>query len=113
MFEYKAQLVKVIDGDTIDIDIDLGFHIVLRQRCRLQGVNCPEARGLTKEAGDQATEFVRTWFQSGGDPVTVQSSKPYPNDKYGRFLVVVHGKIAAPSLNDALLSSGNAVPYMV
>ena len=45
MFEYRASLVKIIDGDTIDVDLDLGFDVVLKkQRIRLYGINTPESR---------------------------------------------------------------------
>ena len=45
MFEYKASLVKVVDGDTIDVDLDLGFGVWLKkQRVRLYGINTPESR---------------------------------------------------------------------
>ena len=45
MFEYRCSLVKIIDGDTIDVDLDLGFSVVLKkQRIRLYGINTPESR---------------------------------------------------------------------
>ena len=45
MYEYKCRVIKVVDGDTIDVDIDLGFNITLsNQRIRLQGVDTPESR---------------------------------------------------------------------
>lgn len=112
MYEYKAFLVKVVDGDTIDINIDLGFRITVLQRCRLRGLNCPEKRGPTKAAGDAATQFTAEWLGKTGT-LTIKSSKPYPDDKYGRFLVDVSSPVQPTTLNEALLSSGNAVPYMV
>lgn len=121
MYEYKATVWRVVDGDTIDIDIDLGFRITVRQRCRLRGLNCPEKRGETKEAGIQATRFTEQWLggvahQSGATyaPIVIRSSKPYADDKYGRFLVdVFYDTTGKNSLNEALIASGNAVPYMV
>jgi len=45
MYQYKIkQIVKVIDGDTVDVDIDLGFNLTIRQRVRLKGINAPESR---------------------------------------------------------------------
>ena len=44
MYEYKAKLVRVVDGDTIDCEIDLGFDITVRQRVRFAGINAPESR---------------------------------------------------------------------
>lgn len=116
MYEYKAKLVKVVDGDTIDIDIDLGFHLCIRQRCRLRGVDCPEKKGATKEAGLAAQAFTATWLGRLGT-LLIRSSKPYADDKYGRYLVEVFdpsvGNTASTSLNNALLVEGHAVPFMV
>lgn len=116
LYTYSAKLLKIVDGDTVDLVFDLGFKISLVQRCRLQGVNTPEIRGDSKEAGIQATEFVKSWFSSDLDQFfIVKSSKPYGDDKYGRFLVRIY-KTPNPeeiSLNEALVSAGLAVPYMV
>ena len=50
MYEYKATIIKVVDGDTVDVDIDLGFDVWLRnQRIRLFGIDCPESRTRNKK----------------------------------------------------------------
>jgi len=112
MYTYLARLVKVVDGDTIDIDISLGFRITIMQRCRLRGINTPETRGASREAGLKASEFTKAWL-AGVEQLTIHSFKPYGDDKFGRFLVQVFKTPTEPSLNDALLASGNAVPFMV
>lgn len=111
MYEYKALLVRVIDGDTVDLSVDLGFHVTILQRCRLSGVNAPEVRGENKVAGIAATEFVKGWFPLDGR-VVIKSAKPYADDKYGRFLVEVYRPTEVSSLNESLVTSGHAVPYM-
>lgn len=110
MYEYRATLVKVVDGDTIDIDVDLGFRLTVRQRCRLKGLNCPEKKGVTKAAGDAATAFSAAFLGSLGSNLVIRSAKPYADDKYGRFLVDVF--VDGKSLNEALLLNKHAVPFM-
>ena len=56
MYKYNAELVRVIDGDTVELDIDLGFHITARQIVRLLGVDAPETR--TKDLGEKARGFI-------------------------------------------------------
>ena len=90
MYEYHATVLRVVDGDTIDLDVDLGFHIHVQQRVRLAGINAPE-HGT--KAGDAATKFLHeqlfgmrsTPFQE----VVIRSTKPPKTEKYGRWLADV------------------------
>jgi len=116
MYEYKARVVKVIDGDTLDLEIDLGFHVKHELRLRLNHLDAPEMRF---EAGRKAKEYVISWlttcpWENGVALVTVKTDRD-KTEKYGRYLGVVYayGPVAEglPSLNDALLASGNAQPY--
>lgn len=124
MYEYKARVLRVVDGDTVDVEVDLGFRIKIVQRCRLRGLNAPEMKGATREAGLAAMRFVDEWLGLSvsvdgarwyDKPVVIRSRKPYGDDKYGRFLVDVYRTegASAESLNAALLRTGNAVPFMV
>ena len=65
MFEYKCKLVKVVDGDTVDVDIDLGFGVWLQnQRIRLYGIDAPESRtsdAEEKKYGLAAKERMQEW----------------------------------------------------
>lgn len=120
MYEYRAKIINVVDGDTIDVDIDLGFHITVRQRCRLAGINTPELRDpdpTVRAKGVEAKRFVEAWVakhqNAAASPgaVTVRSEKPYPDDKYGRYLADVYC-LAHPDdttgLNAALVDEGLA-----
>lgn len=123
MYEYRAKVVNVVDGDTVDVQIDLGFHIVVSQRCRLRGVNCPEVHGASKVAGLAAKDFTAKWVASLADgDVFIKTKKPYADDKYGRFLVEARRAGAGicegaenheETLNAALLRTKNAIPFMV
>lgn len=99
----RCTVLNVVDGDTIDCEIDLGFHILTRQRLRLFGVDTPE-RG--QPGYDTATEFVRSACL--GKAVQLET---YRADKYGRFLAVVRLPGAAQSVNEQLLAGGLAKPY--
>lgn len=113
MYEYKARVTTVVDGDTVDVEIDLGFRITTKQRCRLSGINAPETKGAEKTAGGAAKDFVFHWLQANGWDVLIRSEKPYADDKYGRFLVIIYTVNARveESLNAAMVRTGHAVIY--
>ena len=101
MYEYKAKLVKVVDGDTVDLDVDLGFHMTARIRFRLARINTPEVRGKEKEAGLLAKAFVLHELLNAD--IVVKTEK---TGKYGRWLgeIFVEGN----NLNDALVKNNHA-----
>lgn len=119
LFTYRAEVVRVIDGDTIDFDVDLGFHDHQGIRTRLLGINAPEMSTL---AGKAARQFVVDQFMACGAVVAVVLGSPAgpppilleietfkdAGDKYGRWLARVHlpGGVV---LNDLMVSSGHAV----
>ena len=117
-FVYRVTVAKVVDGDTLDVDIDLGFSMTLMgQRLRLLWVNTPERKGKTKAAGDAAWRFATKWLGSHTN-IMIRSRKREPGhaveDSFGRFLVEVFGdndQGEQECLNAALLESGNAVPF--
>ena len=96
---YEAELVRVVDGDTLDCKIDLGFNMQTTQRVRLSSVNAPEPRGAEAVAGKWVGEKVRSWF--GGEKDLVLKSNSYEPDKYGRCLANVW--CMGVSLNNWLL----------
>ena len=105
MYEYAARPVKVVDGDTLDVDIDLGFNIHTKQRIRLLGVNCPE-HGTT--AGDDATAFTKAWIEQHGPDLTVRTLLDR-REKYGRILGTI--TVGNRTLNQDLITGGHGVDY--
>lgn len=105
MYEYAARALTVIDGDTLDVDVDLGFNIHSKQRIRLLGVNCPEHGTL---AGDNATAYTNQWIAQNGPALTIQTVKDR-REKFGRLLARVIA--ASRALNDDLVTDGHAVAY--
>jgi len=110
MYEYNCKIVRVIDGDSILVDIDLGFGT---WRCgesiRLFGVDCPECRSRDpkeKAAGLAAKEFVKGLLHDGGTYTLTTKEK----GKFGRYLGVIMLSDKT-SVNAALVSEHLAVPY--
>ena len=112
-FCYGAKVEKVIDGDTVDLIIDLGFDIHHKIRVRLYGVDTPESRTVNKaekEAGLKAKEFVKTWADSHAS-VVIETIKD-KNEKYGRVLANVYSdELKSSCLNTELVSKGFAKAY--
>ena len=117
MYEYRATLLKIVDGDTVDVDIDLGFDIVLRdQRIRLYGIDTPESRTRDleeKKCGKLAAKYIE-------DHIKVSSTfnlrtRLDGKGKYGRILgeliCFVPEFDREMSLNDAMIMKKLAVKY--
>jgi micrococcal nuclease len=105
MYVYGARVLRVVDGDTIDTLVDLGFGITLMQRIRLLGINCPE-HGTPE--GDAATAYTTAWVAEHGPEFTLRTVLD-KREKFGRILGIVMA--GARTLNDDLLAAGHAVPY--
>lgn len=88
MYEYKTKILRIVDGDTIDVEIDLGFGIQLqRVRIRVNGIDCPETRTsdkIEKKYGQLAKEYAQTILPIN----SIQTLKTENNktDKFGRVL---------------------------
>lgn len=104
MFDYNATVVKVIDGDTVDLSVDLGFHVGIAIRTRLLGIDAPET---STAEGKVARDRLRAELPVG-QAVTIHTEKD-PGDKYGRWLAQISG----PSGDVAqwMIGQGLAVAY--
>lgn len=125
-YTYQATLLKTVDGDTVDLKIDLGFRTYIEERCRLYGINTPEKKGETLFAAKAAEEFLKTLLIGG--PLRIKTFKD-KGDKYGRFLAVIYAPLsytdgAVPRtahydpkgiwtpVNELMVRTGHAVKYM-
>jgi micrococcal nuclease len=110
MYQYKIkEVVKIVDGDTVDVVIDLGFDITRKERVRLNGIDTPET--LTKDEvekkyGLEAKTFVQKWFSEQGEILI----RTYKDDKYGRTLGDFYGQ-GEKTLNTLLIEQGFAWVY--
>ena len=84
----KAQVVRVVDGDTVDFRIDLGWNLSMVERCRLLDVDTPEIRGRERPQGLEYKEFVINWL-SAYEYYWIRSRK-YKSGKYGRTLTDIY-----------------------
>ena len=115
MFEYRIkQVLKVVDGDTIDVDIDLGFSISYSQRLRLAGIDTPESRTtdkFEKTLGLESKEYLKSKLKDSKD-IVVKTEKPDSSEKYGRILGWVYVNGDTKSLNEQMIEDGYAWGYM-
>lgn len=113
LFFYKAHVKKVLDGDTIDLLIDVGFNMHFSGRVRLYGVNTPESRTSNpqeKIAGLAAKEFVENWIEENNHIVFIKTIKD-KNEKYGRLLAEVYNQDKTKCLNVEIVNAGLAKSY--
>jgi len=116
-FWYSAKVLNVIDGDTLDLMIDLGFNIHHKIRVRLYGVNTPESRTkdlAEKEMGLKAKSFTQDWLTR--HQWVFVNTIPDKNDKYGRILAKIYSSenIDNPTtacLNTDIIQAGYAREY--
>ena len=107
MYEYRAYVRKVYDGDTITVDIDLGFDMILhKQKIRLLKINAPEVRGPSRELGLKSRDALREKIGSKWIKLKIQKDK---KGKYGRWLGEIW--INDVCVNDWLLKEGYAEVY--
>ena len=115
MYEYQVKKVlKVVDGDTIDVDIDLGFSISYTQRVRLAGIDAPESRTRDKKEKALGLE-VKDKLKKAIDAATkivIKTEKPDSSEKYGRILGWVFLDDNKVSINQTLIDEGYAWGYM-
>jgi micrococcal nuclease len=115
MYEYRVKSVlAVIDGDTIDVEIDLGFDISITKRVRLAGIDTPESRTTDKNEktlGLEAKALLKQQL-AGAKTIVIKTEKPDSSEKYGRVLGWVYLDGAATSFNETMIASGYAWSYM-
>ena len=85
MYKYKAQVINIVDGDTIDCDVDMGFYITTRQRFRIKGIDAPEVRGPEKAEGKKAKKWLQDVLLNASIVLTT-----YKADSFGRWLCDVN-----------------------
>ena len=112
MFRYGAKLLRVVDGDTADVMIDLGFSTWVKARLRFKGVDTWEkrTRNLEEKAkGLLASEFTKKYLEMNDGKFEIQS---YGKGKYGRVLAEIFIDGEEKFLNDLLIENGHAYVYV-
>lgn len=115
MYTYNARVIKVIDGDTIDLEIDLGFHVKITKRARLSGIDTFEKHSrlvFERELAAKATALLTNILEKKIVKIKTLIDK---EDKYGRILVEVYANDFDfenhNSVNIMLIQEGLALPY--
>lgn len=112
MYTYKIEkILKIVDGDTVDVSIDLGFNITIKQRVRLKGVNSAETKTKDleeKKRGMDAKLWLEKELSKKGDWII----ETYKEDKYGRILGILYCIGDPVTINEKMLNEGVAVPYL-
>tara|TARA_R100001440_G_scaffold35695_2_gene54771 strand:+ start:7083 stop:7505 length:423 start_codon:yes stop_codon:yes gene_type:complete len=111
VYEYKCQVTRVVDGDTVDCVLDLGFSILHKCRVRLYGIDTPESRTRDldeKARGKLASKFLKEAIDNG-NKIVLKSQLKDSKGKYGRVLgsIVVDGL----DINKAMVANNLAVKY--
>jgi micrococcal nuclease len=115
MYEYFVKEVKnVVDGDTIDVIIDLGFDILFASRVRLAGIDTPESRTTDKAEkvlGLEAKEYLKKHLKDAKS-VVIRTEKMDSSEKYGRILGWVYVNGESESVNNKMINDGYAWGYL-
>ena len=116
MYTYRIKkITSIIDGDTIECDIDLGFDISLNQKIRLAGIDTPESRTkdlVEKKWGLEANEFLKTKLQENRGQIIIKTEKPDSTEKFGRILGWLFLSESTESINEIMINEGYAWSYM-
>ena len=115
MYEYRVKKVTgVVDGDTIDVELDLGFNISYSQRVRLAGIDTPESRTTDKKEkalGLESKQRLKDVL-SKAQVIVIRTELPDSSEKYGRILGWLFLDGAEKSVNEALVADGYAWGYL-
>ena len=106
-------VLKVVDGDTIDASIDLGFDISLSKRIRLAGIDAPESRTTNlkeKALGLETKEWLKKTLEGAKD-IIIKTEKPDSTEKYGRIIGHLFINDQETSLNNQMIAEGYALEY--
>lgn len=108
MYNYNAKIIRWVDGDTFEAEVDLGFFVTYRSMFRVFGIDTPEITGVTKEAGLAAKAYA-VKLAPPGSFVPITTYKP---DKYGRWLasLSVKTEVGVEDFATVMLKFGQAVP---
>ena len=104
MYEYRAFVTKVYDGDTITVDIDLGFNTkIIGEKVRLKGLNAPEIRGVERTEGLQSRDWLRNGVLNRDIIVKTEQDK---KGKYGRYIGTIY--LDGNDINKELVANNHA-----
>ncbi len=111
MYEYRAKPLRIVDGDTVHLEIDLGLETSRKIKCRLYGINAPEMNTLEGKAARAHLEgLIKAAIDKDGY-LRVSTIKDR-TEKYGRYLVMLSDHDGNDWLNNIMVANGHAMVYM-
>ena len=113
-YAYRFELIRIVDGDMLEVRFDLGFGIQATEIVRIRDIDAPEERGQTLQEGREATAWVAGWFMRTAKPYIGYTTKRKWKDKkgkYGRYLVRVTGDSSNADLGADMVEEGFAKVY--
>lgn len=117
MFEYEykvKEVVRVVDGDTVDVILDLGFGLTMSQRCRIAGIDTPEKRTRDleeKKYGLAATKYAEEWFEANKGRLVVRTKIDGSTGKFGRLLAYFFNNETEVCYNEQIVADKLAWEY--
>ncbi len=116
MYDFKIKnVIKIVDGDTIDVDIDLGMNTIkANERIRLAGIDTPESRTtdkFEKSLGLESKEYLKSKLKEAKS-IIIKTELPDSTEKYGRMLGWIYLDGDTVSINDHMINDGYAWKYM-
>ena len=115
MFEYRVKITRVVDGDTVDAELDLGFNIKYKERIRLMGIDTPESRTrnkVEKKLGLKSKARLKELISEHKGNIILTTAKE-GKGKFGRILgsLVISDNGVEANLNDIMIAEGHAREY--
>ena len=102
---FNVEITKVIDGDTVEANVDLGFHVTFNSRFRLLACNTPERRKATMEAFNAAKNFTQEWCDTHAGAIEIETME---KDSFGRWLAMFRCQTTGEYLNKRLIDEGHS-----
>ena len=112
-YHYRCRLRTPIDGDTVELDVDLGFYVQITTRVRLDGIDTPELKGKTPEERQMAQDalwLVSQWCRERSDRILLHTVKD-KRDKFGRLLATLIDQETGETLQQELIAAKLARAY--
>lgn len=108
---HNVQLIRVVDGDTVRLKVDVGFHMTFEDNFRLADINAPEPRGAEKVAGLKSKVALEQMIAEEYEQHSGLKIVTYKEGKFGRWLVSLLSHETGESLNNRMITEGHAKPY--
>lgn len=102
---FNVEILRVVDGDTVEAEVDLGYNVKFKSKFRLLGVNTPERRKAVMESFRAATAFTQQWCDDHAGHIEIETME---KDSFGRWLALLRCQVHGDYLNQLLIDEGHS-----